>query len=128
MILFEICQRVWKTVKCQGKIREKSGNLEVDDKWQPWSVEQNILLFLFHFRIKETLRVPPDHTFGILVKPDEYGAGDLMHMRGPGQYLRGKERQRGVLAAIRQHLKKSNYHNFEDLLAAFKHYDKVHKF
>ena len=29
-----ICQRVWKTVKCQGKIREKSGNFEVDDKWQ----------------------------------------------------------------------------------------------
>ena len=26
---------VWKTVKCQGKIREKSGNFEVDDKWQP---------------------------------------------------------------------------------------------
>ena len=69
--------------------------------------------------------MPPDHTFGILVKPDEYGAGDLMHMRGPGQYLRGKDRQRGVLAAIRQHLKKANYHNFEDLLAAFKHYDKV---
>ena len=30
-----ICQRVWKTVKCQGQIREKSGNFEVDDKWQP---------------------------------------------------------------------------------------------
>lgn len=77
-----------------------------------------------HDPIKETLRVPPDHTFGILVKPDEYGAGDLMHMRGPGQYLRGKDRQRGVLAAIRQHLKKANYHNFQDLLSAFKHYDK----
>ena len=25
-----------ETVKCQGKIREKSGNFEVDDKWQPW--------------------------------------------------------------------------------------------
>ena len=22
-------------MKCQGKIREKSGNFEVDDKWQP---------------------------------------------------------------------------------------------
>ena len=30
------CQRVWKTVKCQGKISEKSRNLEVDDKWQPY--------------------------------------------------------------------------------------------
>ena len=26
-----ICERVWKTLKCQGKIREKSGNFEVDD-------------------------------------------------------------------------------------------------
>ena len=48
-----------------------------------------------------------------------------MHMRAPGEYLRGKDRQRGVLAAIRQHLKKANYHNFQDLVAAFKHYDKV---
>ena len=30
------CQWVWKTVKCQVKIREKSGNFEVDDNWQPW--------------------------------------------------------------------------------------------
>ena len=35
MLFFFICQRVWKTVKCQGKIREKSGNFVVDDKWQP---------------------------------------------------------------------------------------------
>jgi hypothetical protein len=41
------------------------------------------------------------------------------------EYLRGKERQRGILAAIRQHLKKANYHNFNDLLHAFRHYDKV---
>ena len=32
---FFYLQRVWKTVKCQGKIREKSVNFEVDDKWQP---------------------------------------------------------------------------------------------
>ena len=32
---FFICQRIWKTAKCQGKIREKSGSFEVDDKWQP---------------------------------------------------------------------------------------------
>lgn len=67
----------------------------------------------------------PDHTFGILVKPDEYGAGDLLHQRTPGEYLRGKDRQRGILAAIRQHLKKANYHNFDDLVQAFKFYDKV---
>jgi len=69
--------------------------------------------------------VPPDHTFGILLKPDEYGAGDLLHMRGPGQYLRGRDRQRGVVSAVRQHLKKANYHNFQDLNSAFCHYDKV---
>ena len=77
-----------------------------------------------HDPIKDTLHVPPDHTFGILVKPDDYGAGDLMHNRGTGEYLRGKDRKRGVLAAIRQHLKKANYHNFHDLLAAFKYYDR----
>lgn len=60
------------------------------------------------------------------MKPDEYGAGDLMHQRAPGEYLRGKDRQRGVLAAIRQHLKKANYHNFDDLVQAFQFYDKVH--
>ncbi|CAH1790543.1 unnamed protein product [Owenia fusiformis] len=59
-----------------------------------------------------------------MVKPDEYGAGDLMHARSPTNYPRGKERTRGVLAAIRQHLKKANYHNFHDLLHAFQHYDK----
>ena len=37
-MIFLICQRVSKTAKCQGKIREKSGNLEVDDKWQLWII------------------------------------------------------------------------------------------
>ena len=71
------------------------------------------------------MRVPPDHTFGVLIAPDEYGAGDLMHGRVPGSYLRGKDRERGLLAAVRQQLKKANYHNFNDLQAAFNHYDKV---
>lgn len=78
-----------------------------------------------HDPIKETLRVPPDHTFGVMVKPDEYGAGDLIHMRVPGKYLRGRDRERGVLAAVRHHLKQANYHNFHDLRAAFEYYDKV---
>ncbi|XP_031556686.1 EF-hand domain-containing family member B-like [Actinia tenebrosa] len=77
-----------------------------------------------HDPIKDTLKVGPDHVFGVLVKPDEYGAGDLIHMRMPSKYLRGKEAERGVIAAIRQHLKKANYHNFESLQAAFEHYDK----
>ncbi|KXJ08719.1 EF-hand domain-containing family member B [Exaiptasia diaphana] len=77
-----------------------------------------------HDPIKDTLRVGPDHVFGVIVKPDEYGAGDLIHMRMPSEYLRGRERERGIVAAIRQHLKKANYHNFNDLKAAFEHYDK----
>lgn len=80
-----------------------------------------------HDPIKDTLKVPPNHTFGVLFKPDEYGAGDLIHGRVPGQYLRGKEHQRAVLAAVRQHLKKSNYHKFNDLKSAFHFYDKVYK-
>jgi len=77
-----------------------------------------------HDPIKETMKVDDDHTFGIMVQPDEYGAGDLIHMRDAGEYLRGRERQRGVLQAIRQHLKKANYHNFQDLNSAFQYYDK----
>lgn len=76
-----------------------------------------------HDPIAETLNVPPDHTFGVLLRPDEYGAGDLLHGRSPATYLRGRDRERGVMHAIRQHLKKANYHNFNDLAAAFKHYD-----
>ena len=80
-----------------------------------------------HDPIKDTLRVPPDHAFGVMIKPDESGAGDLIHMRVPGNYLRGRDRERGVLAAVRHHLKKANYHNFHDLKAAFGYYDKVRK-
>ena len=34
-LTFGSTKRVWKTVKCRGKIREKSGNFKVEDKWQP---------------------------------------------------------------------------------------------
>ena len=78
-----------------------------------------------HDPIKDTLRVPGDHTFGVMVKPDEYGAGDLIHMRVPSKFLRGRDRERGVMAAVRHHLKKANYHNFYDLKAAFEYYDQV---
>ncbi|XP_061442126.1 EF-hand domain-containing family member B isoform X2 [Rhineura floridana] len=74
--------------------------------------------------IADTLNVPPDHTFGVLVRPEEYGAGDLLHYRLPSEFLRGKDRERAVFTAIRQHLKKANYHNFDTLLQAFRHYDK----
>ena len=32
-LTFRFMKRVWKTVKCQGKIRERSGNFEVADKY-----------------------------------------------------------------------------------------------
>ncbi|KAK2193405.1 hypothetical protein NP493_13g06020 [Ridgeia piscesae] len=78
-----------------------------------------------HDPIKDTLNVPPDHTFGVLVKADKYGAGDLIHNRDRHNYLRGLERDRGIVAAIRAQLKKANYHNFHDLVAAFRFYDKT---
>lgn len=74
--------------------------------------------------IAETMHVPPDHTFGLLHRPDEYGVAELLHYTPPMNFLRGKERHRAVLAAVRQHLKKVNYHNFDSLLEAFRHYDK----
>ncbi|KAF0870795.1 EF-hand domain-containing family member B isoform X2 [Crocuta crocuta] len=74
--------------------------------------------------IAETMNVPPDHTFGACLRAEEYGAGDLIHNRLPGEYLHGKDRQRALIAAVRHHLKKVNYQNFDTLLAAFRHYDK----
>ncbi|XP_042759420.1 EF-hand domain-containing family member B isoform X1 [Panthera leo] len=74
--------------------------------------------------IAETMNVPPDHTFGSCLRAEEYGAGDLIHNRLPGEYLRGKDRQRALTAAVRHHLKKVNYQKFDTLLAAFRHYDK----
>jgi len=76
-----------------------------------------------HDPIKDTLCVSPDHTFGILHKPDPYGAGDVIHNRKMGKTLRGKESQRAVVAAMRQQLKKLNYHHFDNLLEAFRFYD-----
>ncbi|XP_064300369.1 EF-hand domain-containing family member B [Phalacrocorax carbo] len=74
--------------------------------------------------VAETLNVSPGHTFGMLCRPDEYGVGDLLHCRVPCEFLRGKDRARAVLAAVRQSLKRVNYENFDILLAAFRHYDK----
>ncbi|XP_016319830.1 EF-hand domain-containing family member B [Sinocyclocheilus anshuiensis] len=78
----------------------------------------------FHDPIAETLNVPSDHTFGVLMKPDSFGVGDLLHQTPPGEYLKGKDRQRALVSAVRQHLKKSNYQNFSSLLEAFRYYNK----
>ncbi|XP_037684141.1 EF-hand domain-containing family member B isoform X2 [Choloepus didactylus] len=74
--------------------------------------------------IAETMNVPPEHTFGACLHPEEYGVGDLIHYRLPDEFLQGKDRQRAMIAAVRHHLKKVNYQNFNTLLAAFRHYDK----
>eukprot|EP00118_Oscarella_pearsei_P004229 m.17710 g.17710 ORF g.17710 m.17710 type:complete len:550 (+) comp27541_c0_seq1:45-1694(+) len=76
-----------------------------------------------HDPIKETLKVPKDHTFGIMAKPDPYGAGDLIHNRAKQNFLRGKDRERGALAAVRHHLKQANFTGFVNLESAFQHYD-----
>ncbi|CAN2389757.1 family [Pristimantis euphronides] len=74
--------------------------------------------------IADTMNVPADHTFGILLQPEKYGVGDILHYRAPKDFLRGKDRQRAMLATVQQHLKKANHQTFTSLLEAFRHYDK----
>lgn len=53
------------------------------------------------------------------------GAGETIHCTEPGLYVRGQDRQRGLVNAVRHDLKRVNFHNFSSLLQAFRHYDKV---
>ncbi|XP_029574652.1 EF-hand domain-containing family member B-like [Salmo trutta] len=50
-------------------------------------------------------------------------AGDLLHSTPPAEYQKGTDRQRTLVSAVHQHLKKVNFHNFNSLLQAFRHYD-----
>ncbi|XP_071239777.1 EF-hand domain-containing family member B isoform X2 [Salvelinus alpinus] len=59
-----------------------------------------------HDPIADTLKVPAGHTFGILMRPDDFGAGDLLHSTPPAEYQKGTDRQRTLVSAVRQHLKK----------------------
>nr|XP_029481760.1 EF-hand domain-containing family member B isoform X1 [Oncorhynchus nerka] len=77
-----------------------------------------------HDPIADTLKVPVGHTFGILMRPDDFGAGDLLHSTPPAEYQKGTDRRRTLVSAVRQHLKKVNFHHFNSLLQAFRHYDK----
>ncbi|XP_055512413.1 EF-hand domain-containing family member B [Leucoraja erinacea] len=74
--------------------------------------------------IADTRKVPPDHTFGALLHPDEYGVGDLIYNKTPTKFSRENDREKGTLTILRQHLKKINFQNFKSLLEAFRHYDK----
>jgi len=62
--------------------------------------------------------------FGLSLKPDGCGAADVIRQRNKKNWLLGQDRKRGLLAVVRQHLKKANYHNFDTLKEAFKYYDK----
>ena len=76
------------------------------------------------------------------MKPDPYGAGDVLHDRlapikglvrsdkgyvgeaaaGKG-LLRGKDRARGLVALVQNQLKKLNFQNYKTLWQAFQDYD-----
>nr|XP_002120382.3 EF-hand domain-containing family member B-like [Ciona intestinalis] len=113
-----------KSLKWIHDLQTKKGASIVSKRVDDYRERTQPQLGSVHDPIVDTLNVPPDHTFGIMLRPDEYGAGDLLHGRSPDAYLRGRDRERGVLHAIRQHLKKANYHNFNNLAQAFAHYDR----
>ncbi|CAG6013818.1 unnamed protein product [Menidia menidia] len=73
------------------------------------------------------LQLPPEHTFGMILPPEQFGAGEIIHSTEPGQYVRGPDKMRSLVNAVRHHLKRVNFHNFPSLLKAFQHYDKKGK-
>ncbi|XP_076868516.1 EF-hand domain-containing family member B isoform X2 [Brachyhypopomus gauderio] len=77
-----------------------------------------------HDPIADTMSVPADHTFGVLLRPDKFGAGDLLHSGAPSGHVGGQERLRALVSAVRQHLKKASFHSLPSLLQACRHYDK----
>uniref|UniRef100_A0A8C7LY17 EF-hand domain-containing protein n=1 Tax=Oncorhynchus mykiss TaxID=8022 RepID=A0A8C7LY17_ONCMY len=74
-----------------------------------------------HDPIANTLKVPADEEFGLTFSTD---AGDLLHSTPTAEYMKGSDRQRTLVSAVRQHLRKVNFHNFNSLLQAFRHDDK----
>uniref|UniRef100_A0A4W5NLM2 EF-hand domain-containing protein n=1 Tax=Hucho hucho TaxID=62062 RepID=A0A4W5NLM2_9TELE len=62
-----------------------------------------------------------DEEFGLTFSK---GAGDLLHSTPPAEYQKGTDRQRTLVSAVHQHLKKVNFRYFNSLLQAFRHYDK----
>ena len=94
------------------------------------------------FRMAETLLLPESHTFGVMVKPDDFselspshththvtiiapGAGQLLHTEAPSVYLQCGRFDKGVLSSIRNKLKKEKFTNFEALLNGLQYLDKV---
>jgi len=50
---------------------------------------------------------------------------ELIHMRPESRFLRARSVDRSLVALVRNHLKKANFQSFDNLLHAFKFYDKV---
>jgi len=76
--------------------------------------------------IADTLTVPEGYTFGVMVQPDEYGAGKLLQLKSPSLFDSSQDQfNAGVLSTIRQHLKLSNFHSLEALQDAIQQKDKV---
>nr|XP_057909642.1 EF-hand domain-containing family member B [Doryrhamphus excisus] len=73
-----------------------------------------------------SLKVPPNHAFGVNIPHDEFGVAELIHCTQPGKNVQA-ERQRRLSGAVRHHLKMINLQNFSSLLEAFRHYDKKGK-
>ncbi|XP_075902961.1 EF-hand domain-containing family member B isoform X2 [Nelusetta ayraudi] len=72
---------------------------------------------------KKKMDLPPDHTFGIMTPPDEYGAGGVVHSAVPGHYMRDREPHRSRVNAVRDTLKRLNFSRFGTMLEAFRYYD-----
>ena len=76
-------------------------------------------------RNKETRFLGPEHTFGLLDTSDPFGAADIVHGRSLDRTLKGKDRPRAFVAALRSHLCGFNHTKFKSLVEAFKFYDRV---
>ncbi|OCT75848.1 hypothetical protein XELAEV_18031035mg [Xenopus laevis] len=74
--------------------------------------------------IADTMKVPPDHTFGILTRHEKYGVKDALDFTTARNFLHGKDKRRAIQVAVHQHLKSTSYENFGLLLEAFRYYDK----
>jgi len=115
-----------------GECADRFGSMEssskkgstklVSDRIDAFRERTQPTLGTVHDPIKSTAGI--SEAFGLSLKGDGCGAGDVIHGRDTSMFLLGKDRQRGVLAAVRHHLKKANYHNFSTLREAFKFYDK----
>ncbi|KAG8442935.1 hypothetical protein GDO86_011665, partial [Hymenochirus boettgeri] len=77
-----------------------------------------------HDPIAETMNIPPDYTFGISTHHHKHGVRDALDFTTSKDFLRGKDKQRTIQAAVHQHLKKTKYENFGLLSEAFRYYDK----